>query len=243
MDCETGHAWEEGCSICTCRVDPVVFCQRTRDCRYGNLAASSTEVDFDHYLPLDIDDDSSPSPTEPSTTSSTTSTSTTTSAATSRAPATSCTPGTHWREGCARCHCNDTGHEITCSRRDCSEPHSSDELQNHRHHPHDDRDHQPQLTPHHTSHKRNDKDAGDRHEEVKQDNAVAVAKPSAIPRRPMGPIMVPPPIPNTDMPIYYPAPSKEGPCGKFKPGDKFWKDCNLCFCTNKGPKCTAKNCR
>uniref|UniRef100_A0A0B7AP54 Pacifastin domain-containing protein n=1 Tax=Arion vulgaris TaxID=1028688 RepID=A0A0B7AP54_9EUPU len=31
-------------------------------------------------------------------------------------------------------------------------------------------------------------------------------------------------------------------CGRFKPGDEYWDDCNMCLCTPVGPKCTAKNC-
>ncbi|CAG5133638.1 unnamed protein product [Candidula unifasciata] len=58
------------------------------------------------------------------------------------------------------------------------------------------------------------------------------------------PMIRPPPehIWNRTQPIVPSNPPGLLDCGRFKPGEKFWEDCNLCECTTSGPLCTAKNC-
>ncbi|BFZ16421.1 hypothetical protein BsWGS_19460 [Bradybaena similaris] len=38
------------------------------------------------------------------------------------------------------------------------------------------------------------------------------------------------------------APAAVQNCGRFRPGDIYWENCNMCECATDGPKCTMKSC-
>lgn len=228
--CEENHVWEEGCSVCSCRLNGVVFCRRSRDCRhqinYDDDDDDDNFSDIDHYLPLDVSEPSVVEIAEPTTPVAHRSEPTTAHAKATRRPPMECIPGTHWQDGCARCHCTITGRAM-CSRRHCPEEKQKDRVEDTK---------KPQAQH------------GQRDTTTRRDNHAKPADATLwpdFPRGPRGPMMVPPPPANVYRPPAYLAPSKEptGGCGKFIVGQKFWKECNLCLCTSHGPKCQAKLCR
>nr|KAG5703243.1 hypothetical protein BaRGS_034154 [Batillaria attramentaria] len=230
QECEEGHVWEEGCSVCSCRRNGVIFCRRSSDCRHQFLDseeegdASDDDIlgDLDHYLPVGWNHPSAiPEPTSPVVQTPASTSARVPMTKGTRRPALECVPGKRWHEGCARCHCS-RGGRVVCSRRLC---HDKDE---------EVRDEVSREAPQGVT----DKNGNDvRDAEVTMWNN--------FPRGPRGPMMLPPRPASIYHPPAYMAPPKHNSskCGKFDIGEKYWQDCNLCLCTRRGPKCQAKLCR
>ncbi|KAK7100630.1 uncharacterized protein [Littorina saxatilis] len=296
-ECEKSHIWEEGCDVCSCRVNGVVFCRRDNQCRHdiGNLHRDNTYDDnddddsnkIDFYLPGSEEKEEeeeggglvvAPVRMSPTNTPRTKST--------ARSPPGDCKPGKRWREGCKRCRC-DKQSRIVCSRRShcksnaeekdavreeeirASEEDAGEEnMKSHheketpkKHHqgkekPHQRKNHEVPEKPKHPHQDETEKakEHGKDHYKEHQDNKehhhnsnAANEKPATIkPRGSRVPMMVVPKISSVYRPPAYSRHSahrvKANPCGKFKAGDIFWDDCNLCLCTSKGPKCQMKMC-
>ena len=244
-ECEEGHVWEEGCSVCTCRVNGVVFCRHDRNCRRQYLRHGDNDDSFnngiDRYLPGFVEPIHGelvaakalqPSPTDTSRDKIT--------ARTSRAE---CIPGSRWKDGCKHCHCNDHARAV-CSLRHCNKNAGKEKEDEEVKEPaKNSQDNEASEKPDHRQHYHHQHQ---RHHENDAKERPATMKPF-VNRGPRGPMMMPPrPVSIFRPPAYSQhgvLNARKNPCGRFRVGAKYWDDCNLCLCTSKGPKCQGKLCR
>lgn len=271
--CEEGHAWEEACTVCSCRVNGVIFCRRDQKCRSRLLdtrdIADEDSGDYvsgiDHYLSAinneyeDGEEEmmlpSSPSANHPSPRVSES------RWKEGQKAGAECEPGTKWRDGCKRCLCADHG-RVVCHQRHCRDNRSEGGVNL--------EDEESEIEGGHNNHKQDggrskedtgmdiedgskydSLDDGEKSSNEQQQNRIndAFDRPATIkpftPRGPRGPMMIVPVPPGHFPPPAYVvgAPEMKFPCGRFKVGDKYWELCNLCLCTARGPKCEGKLCR
>ena len=268
-ECEEDHVWEEGCSVCTCRVNGVVFCRRDLTCRRRHLPRHSYRLHdgIDHYLPGFAQPYQGgvpvaapallpPAPTDHGPRDG----------STARSSRAECLPGTRWRDGCKVCRCSDTARAV-CSRSRCNNEEEEEEERKEpgkeeKHHDHHSHNSKNEDKEHGEESKHDeDKEASQKHRNKHRNqrphhpNNEARERPVTMKpfhnRGPRGPMMVAPGRPDSIFrpPAYSFRKGQQGavglkyPCGRFKVGARYWDDCNLCLCTSRGPKCQGKLCR
>ena len=246
-ECEEGHVWEEGCSVCTCRLNGVVFCRHDHNCRrqYHRHGDRIDDNGMDHYLPGFVDPELNvapalfPAPTDTYSRDK----------ITARTSTAECIPGSRWKDGCKHCRCDDYARAV-CSLRHCSSKNSGKEKEEEKKKEEEKEEEKEEKEP---VKNRHDNEASKKHHHHQKHHHENDAKERPMTmkpfhnRGPRGPMMKPPRPATIFRPPAYTLIGGKGarknPCGRFKVGTKYWDDCNLCLCTSRGPKCQGKLCR